>query len=182
MWSQWYFARLLPIWTRINLLYRWQLPSDPQAIRFCLEDTGVPRGFLLDDDGEQIAPGTNIFARFHPLVTGHLHPLCQTLSHLAGIAPSLFWNNAAIRIAYGFTLAQEQGLNTTDADPLLTSKTQPDGTLNRLFAPVRHIDDTEGGSAHMIRRQCCLRYKLSDAEYCPSCPLLLAERRKNRRV
>jgi len=179
MWSQWYFARLLPTWTRISLAYCWQLPSEPRAIRFTLEDNGVPGEFILAGAGGETPENEDIFACFGPLVAGHLQPICHTLGHLAGIAPSLFWNNAAIRIAYGFTLAQERGVDTAAADPLLTSKTLPDGTANRLFAPVRQVITDQGPQS--IRRLCCLRYKLSDTDYCPSCPRLLAAQRKNRR-
>ncbi len=180
MWSQWYFARLLPTWTRINLLYSWQLPSDPREVSFTLDENGVPGEFVLASIGGETPAEVDIFTRFRPLAAGHIQPICHTLSGLAGIAASLFWNNAAIRIAHGFTLAREQGGDTTAAGPLLASKTLPDGTVNRLFAPVRQLK--EDGSSHTIRRLCCLRYKLGDTEYCPSCPLLLANRRKNRRA
>ncbi len=179
MWSQWYFARLLPAWTKINLLHGWQLPAAPQSIRFTLAEGGVPERFILAGQGEAIRPDADIFARFQPLVEEHLLPVCLTLSRLSAIKPGMFWNNAAIRIAYGFTLAQELAADIGAASLLLSSKTQPDGTINRLFEPVRYVNDEEGG-AKAIRRLCCLRYKISDTVYCPSCPLLQANRRKTR--
>lgn len=179
MWSQWYFALLLAPWTRIALLHRWRLPVDPQGIRFTQgADCAVPEKFILADRGGAITAGDNIATLFGHLAQTHLLPVCQIFSRLSGIKPGLFWNNAAIRIAHGIDMAEEHGADTTDARAFLAAKALPDGTLNRLCQPVRIIERDDG--PQMIRRLCCLRYKLSGLEYCPSCPQLVADERKTR--
>ncbi|WP_213993704.1 siderophore-iron reductase FhuF [Sodalis sp. dw_96] len=176
IWSQWYFALLLAPWTRINMLYDWQLPFLPQSIRFTQSENAVPDRFILADIGRAVPPceGT---ARFEELIDRHLAPVCRTLSRLAGIKPGLFWNNAGIRLAHGVDMALQQGADITRAVEFLAMRTLADGTPNRLYQPVREIPQPSG-PPKIIRRLCCLRYKLAGLEYCPGCPLVEARQRK----
>lgn len=175
MWSQWYFARLFASWVRINLQFNWQLPVAPQAYRFMLQETGMPLDFVLLQPGRAIGdPGS--MARFMPMIDAHITPVCHTLSALSGIKPGLFWNNAAIRIMQGMNHASQEGADISAATEFLATRTLPDGSPNRLFQPMRQLPDLEGNLSP-CRRQCCLRYKLHDVEYCPSCPLLRKAKR-----
>lgn len=174
IWSQWYFALLLAPWARINMLYDWQLPFLPHDIRFTQSENAVPDRFILADHGCAAPTGP---ARFDALIHRHLAPVCQTFSRLAGIKPGLFWNNAGIRLAHGFTMAQEQGADITRADDFLAARTLPDGAPNRLYQPIREIPQPSG-PPKIIRRLCCLRYKLAGLEYCPGCPLVEARQRR----
>ncbi len=174
IWSQWYFALLLAPWARINMLYDWQLPFLPHDIRFTQSENAVPDRFILADRGCAAPTGP---ARFDALIHRHLTPVCQTFSRLAGINPGLFWNNAGIRLAHGFTMAQEQGADITRAADFLAARTLPDGAPNRLYQPIREIPQPSG-PPKIIRRLCCLRYKLAGLEYCPSCPLVEVRRRR----
>ncbi|WP_410012568.1 siderophore-iron reductase FhuF [Sodalis sp. C49] len=179
MWSQWYFALLLAPWTRIALLHDWRLPADPRAIQFTQgAQSAVPEKFILADRGAKIAGGVAIPALFGQLLETHVLPVCRTFGQLAGIRPGLFWNNAAIRVAHGIDMAAEQGADTGEARAFLATKTLADGAPNRLYQPVRVVEHEAGPK--IIRRLCCLRYKLSGLEYCPSCPLLVAQERKCR--
>ncbi|NDL65120.1 siderophore-iron reductase FhuF [Acerihabitans arboris] len=178
MWSQWYFALLVAPWTRIALLHGWRLPVDPRDIRLTQSESAVPEKFILADRGSKIAAPGDTFALFRQLVDTHLLPVCVAFAHLSGIKPGLFWNNAAIRVAHGIGMAGEQGADTGEARAFLDTKTLADGTPNRLYQPVRLVGHDVGPK--IIRRLCCLRYKLSGLEYCPSCPLLVADERKVR--
>lgn len=179
IWSQWYFALLLAPWARINMLFDWQLPVRPQAISFTLAETGVPEQFILENEGGPSPAGSGQ-VRFKELMELHLLPVCRTLSQIAGIKPGLFWNNAGIRLVHGFNMAREQGADITLATDFLAARTLPDGSVNRLYQPVRVIT-LPPEPPKIIRRLCCLRYKLSGLEYCPSCPLLEADKRKAER-
>lgn len=178
-WSQWYFARLLTPWARINMLYHWQLPCSPRSIGFTQSEAAVPRQFILTDAGSAVPPGRGQ-ERFDELMACHLTPLCQTLGQLAGIGPGLFWHNAAIRLNHGFNLAKQQGADIAIASAFLASRTLPDGKVNRLYQPIR-IFEQPGGAPKSIRRQCCLCYRLAGLDYCPGCPLAEAGQRKMRR-
>ncbi len=179
MWSQWYFALLLAPWTRIALLHGWRLPMDPRDIRFSQgAESAVPEKFILADRGGKIADGIAMPTLLGQLMETHVLPVCRTFSLMAGIRPGLFWNNAAIRVAHGIDMAAEQGANTVAARAFLDTKTLADGAPNRLYKPVHLVEHDAGPK--IIRRLCCLRYKLSGLEYCPSCPLLVAQERKCR--
>lgn len=196
MWSQWYFALLLTPWTRIAVLHGWRLPIAAREIRFTQSETAVPEKFILPSRGEKIAPLTDIAALFQQVMDSHLQPVCRTLAQLSGIKPGLFWNNAAIRIAHGITLAEEKlaelarqtelkstmekaAVSIAAAKAFLAEKYQGNGDYNPLYRPISLVDGESG--PRIIRRLCCLRYKLNGLEYCPSCPLPLADERKSRR-
>ncbi|WP_170975477.1 siderophore-iron reductase FhuF [Martelella alba] len=179
MWSQWYFALLLAPWIRVNMLYNWQLPILPRDIGFTLSKDAVPEQFILAHAGRP-APCENGQVRFAELLTIHLSPVCQTFATLSGIKPGLFWNNAGIRLAHGLSMAREAGADTASADGFLQTHTLSDGSVNPVYRPMRVISSPSGPPT-IIRRRCCLRYKISGLEYCPSCPLLEADRRKAER-
>ncbi|XBS70054.1 siderophore-iron reductase FhuF [Acerihabitans sp. KWT182] len=179
IWSQWYFALWLAPWARINMLYDWQLPYLPHNINFTQSENAVPDKFILADDGVALPPGQGP-ARFDDLVEEHLTPVCRTLSRLAGIKPGLFWNNAGIRLAHGFDMAKEHGADITRVADWLSTRILTNGLPNRLYQPMREIPQPEG-PPKIIRRLCCLRYRLSGLEYCPGCPLVEAKQLKDAR-
>jgi len=42
MWSQWYFAMLLPSWVIVSLSHNWQLPIAPEQVFLTLQENGLP--------------------------------------------------------------------------------------------------------------------------------------------
>lgn len=175
MWSQWYFARLLPVWVIVNLSHQWQLPISADRVWFQLNEDGLPLQFMLQGDGEPVTE-TDPLVRFAGMVQ-HIAPVCQILADLAGLKPGIFWNNAAVRIQWGIEQAELINADVTPGQALLTARTLCDGSKNALFEPTRREIPTDAASPS-FRRQCCLRYELCDHEMCPSCPLLLAEKRR----
>ncbi len=176
MWSQWYFAKLLPSWTVVNLLCNWQLPIEPDRVFLRLGEDGLPVQFLLAEPGEAVVK-TGSLARFVNMIDSHLAPVCHSLAAISGLKPGLYWNNAAIRVGYGITQAASTQADISDGWALLAARQLDDGRKNPLFEPVRHEIPGDETSAR-YRKQCCLRNELCDHEICPSCPLLLAEKRK----
>ncbi|ANI31817.1 hypothetical protein PL78_18580 [Yersinia entomophaga] len=168
-WSQWYFARLLGPWMRINLQFNWQLPILPEHIGLTLNEAGVVESFILSHSGHQVTQ-QDPERRFQQLVQDHLTPVCGTLSQLAGMGESLFWNNAGIRLYQGIKMAQEQQANTQIAEHFLALRTLSDGSKNKLFQPVRQVTE-KSGNIRIERRLCCLRYRLNGLEICSTCPL-----------
>ncbi|CNE95926.1 ferric hydroximate transport ferric iron reductase [Yersinia nurmii] len=168
-WSQWYFARLLGPWMRINLQFNWQLPILPEHISLTLNEAGLVESFILSHSGHQVTQ-QDPERRFQQLVQNHLAPVCRTLSQLAGMGESLFWNNAGIRLYQGMKMAQEQQANTQIAAHFLSLRTLSDGSKNTLFQPVRQVTE-KSGNVRIERRLCCLRYRLSGLEICSTCPL-----------
>ena len=63
---------------------------------------------------------------------------------------------------------------------LMASRDLRYGGKNPLFQPLRAEDPSDPDSPQ-YRNQCCLRYDLADHAMCPSCPLLLAERKSGKR-
>lgn len=175
MWSQWYFARLLPVWVIINLARDWQLPIEASHIWFELNEQGLPLQFMLAGDGEPVAEREPL-SRFDGMVQ-HIAPLCRIMAEMAGLKPGIFWNNAAVRIHWGIEQAQLVNADVHAGEALLAARELCDGSKNPLCDPMRHEIPTDATSPR-YRRQCCLRYELCDHEMCPSCPLLQAEKRR----
>lgn len=174
-WSQWYFALLLTPWVYIHLRHQWQLPYHLADIAFIQSEQGTPQRFVLSSLGAPVEHDD--WRAFLPLIDAHIAPVCQQLSALSGLSPSLFWNNAGVRLYQGMHQAAQEGADVRRAAELLERRQLANGEKNSLYQPIR-LRVTPAGEQKKERRHCCLIYRLDGGELCPTCPRLRAARGK----
>lgn len=139
--------------------------------------------FTFSEEGEsraaRIAPAgtpgpSEPVAVLEALITDHLEPTVAALVAVSGLAPRLFWNNAAsyfdwvVRAAAGHPRVPceraEAALRLVEAAVL------PCGVPNPMHGAIRPI--LEDGVETRRRKVCCLRYKLPGVPGCGGlCPL-----------
>ncbi len=179
MWSQWYFANLLPGWVIVSLSHGWQLPISTENVYLSLQDEGLPNQIYLDGPGEALL-STQPMARFDQMIEQHLRPVCQALADLSGLKPGIYWSNAGVRVSWGIKQAERVNADISDGMALLNARELHYGGKNPLYQPMRP-EDPQDDNSPQFRRQCCLRYELADHVMCSSCPLLLAERKSGKK-
>ncbi|WP_369788234.1 siderophore-iron reductase FhuF [Rouxiella sp. WC2420] len=178
MWSQWYFANVLPSWVIISLTHNWQLPIRPDQLYLSLQEEGLPNQIYLQSEGEAfVAHDDAPFYRFDEMIEQHLRPVCQALAAVSDLKPGIYWGNAAVRVNWGIQQAELLNIDTREGKALIDARELSAGRKNPLFQPLRPENPCDPAST-LYRRQCCLRYDLPDVAMCPSCPLLLAEKRR----
>ncbi|MEG3132455.1 siderophore-iron reductase FhuF [Rouxiella sp. T17] len=178
MWSQWYFANLLPSWVIISLSHNWQLPIHPDKLFLSLQEEGLPCQIYLQGEGEAfIAQPDAPFYRFEEMIESHLRPVCQAMAAVSGLKPGIYWGNAAVRVGWGIQQAELINADIREGTALVEARELSAGRKNPLFQPLRPENPCDPESP-LFRRQCCLRYELTDVAMCSSCPLLLAEKRR----
>jgi len=178
MWSQWYFATLLPSWVIVSLSHGWQLPIATGNVYLALQDEGLPYQIYLEGPGAALTSDLPM-ARFDQMIEQHLRPVCQALAEVSGLKPGIYWSNAGIRVGWGVKQAELVNADISDGMALLNARELRDGGKNPLFQPMRP-ENPQDENSPLFRRQCCLRYDLSDHVMCSSCPLLLAERKSGK--
>lgn len=171
LWAKHHFAALLPPFLAIALIAERDVDLDLDAIGCSFAADGVTAQLHLRDTGRPASPA-DAFARFTPLIDGHLEPLVKALAAAAGVSRKVLWSNAGNmfefvvrRIAHAIGERQP----VADALTLMAAKYLPDGRPNPLYAPVRYED--RSGVSERIRRVCCIRYLIPDLGYCSTCPL-----------
>lgn len=179
MWSQWYFANLLPSWVIISLSHSWQLPIAADNVYLTLQDEGLPNQIYLDGPGTAFT-SPQPMTRFDEMIEQHLRPVCHAMAEISGLKPGIYWSNAGIRVGWGIKQAELVDADITDGMALLNARELPGGDKNPLFQPMRPENPLDDNSPQ-FRRQCCLRYELADHVMCSSCPLLLAERKSGKK-
>lgn len=178
MWSQWYFANILPSWVIISLTHNWQLPIHPDKLSLSLQEEGLPSQIYLAGQGEAFVPRNDEpFYRFEEMIEEHLRPICQSLAAVSDLKPGIYWGNAAVRVNWGIQQVELLEADTREGKALIDARELSAGRKNPLFQPLRPENPCDPTST-LYRRQCCLRYDLPDVAMCPSCPLLLAEKRR----
>ncbi|CAM3565128.1 siderophore-iron reductase FhuF [Rouxiella silvae] len=178
MWSQWYFAYLLPTWVIVSLTHNWQLPIRPERLFLSLQQEGLPSQIYLRGEGTAFTPSVEApLLRFEEMIEQHLRPVCQAMADLSGLKPSIYWGNAAVRVGWGIQQAELVKADVSEGKALLDARELSAGRKNPLFQPLRP-ENPHDPESPLFRRQCCLRHELPDIAMCPSCPLLLAEKRR----
>jgi ferric iron reductase protein FhuF len=171
LWSRWYFAKLIPPVLACGVLAGRSLPLSPAQTGIVLGADGMPRAIALPHAGE-VTPEPDPFARFAPLIAGHVAVVVESLSAHARLAPRILWNNAAVYADWALRrMAEapgEPGVAATRALALLEAPALPDGSANPFHAPVRHVEGRAGPLR--VRRQCCLLYRLPGEGCCRTCP------------
>lgn len=173
LWSQWYLGTLIVPAVAAGLRLDRVLPLDADALEVRLEaETGRAEAFRLAGGG-RVHAEADPFARFRPLVRGHLEPLVEALAAEADLSPALLWCNAARYLQW--SLEQVEALDPSESAPsparrLLEAGTWPDGAPNPLQGRIEHA--AASGREGPRRRVCCLRFLVEGVEDCGSlCPL-----------
>lgn len=173
LWSQWYLGTLIVPAAVAGLRLARVLPLSVEGLEVRLDgDTGRADAFRLTDGGRTSADA-DVFARFRPLVRGHLEPLVEVLAEEAGLSTSLLWCNAVRYLQW--TLEQVEALDAGRPAPsparrLLEARTWPDGSPNPLRGRVERV--TGSGREVLRRKVCCLRFLVDGVDTCGSlCPL-----------
>lgn len=176
LWAKQHFATLLPPFLAIALVAEHDIDVCIEAIGCTFSSDGVTQRIHLRDAGKPAAPA-DPFARFLPLMDGHLAPLISMVAAASGISRKVLWSNAGNM--FDFIVRRiEQAIGSSgpvaDALMLMTARRLPDGRPNPLWDPVRYPDYGDG--PRRLRRVCCIRYLIPDLGYCSTCPLPEARR------
>ncbi|MFC5470278.1 IucA/IucC family C-terminal-domain containing protein [Cohnella suwonensis] len=137
----------------------------------------------LADDGEKDE------AYMHHVIDGHARPLVGAVARLTGVPELSLWRTVAYSMAYW----QQEWLLESGSEAIkgrigswflkLTSRESkawlPEYAVNPLSCQFREVDDpTQEGRKILIRKVCCLNYRVFGKErYCSTCPLISEERR-----
>jgi ferric iron reductase protein FhuF len=171
LWAKQHFATLLPPFLALALIAELEINIDINAIGCTFSADGVTKRIHLRDAGRRAMPA-DAFARFQPLIDGHLEPLIRSLAAASGVSRKVLWSNAGNMFDF-ITRRIERAIDprppVSDALGLMASRRLPDGRPNPLFDPVRYQD--RSGSSERLRRVCCIRYLIPDLGYCSTCPL-----------
>lgn len=172
MWFQIYVAALLPPLFAADTFGGPALRAELDTARVLFAPDGSCTGFVLP--GAAPAPG-DPFARFAPLLLGHLLPLIEAMVAQARVARRLLWANVAESLQAIAAVAEHvpgaPPAAASDADLLLESPLLPDGRRNPLAGHTRYTP-TDHAHRERSRRVCCLRHMLPGFEICPACPSL----------
>lgn len=180
LWARMYGFRLLAAALPAALLFDRHMPIALDETRMALDPgDGCPLCLQVPHAGGMVETD-DPFMRLRPAIRDHLGPVLDAVSRhmkapiavLHGDAAVTFHMVAGDVAAAAFRVGTPLGCDLT---PLSTAKTWPDGARNILSAPFL---PTQQGKADMIRRTCCLHYRLDDTHgFCESCPISETRRR-----
>lgn len=165
LWMKHHVSTVLTPVLAANLLLGRQMPVALAEIDVLPGPEGIAHALILPHSGIPVGD-TDPFARFSPVLEGHVAPMVKAMSKASGIAPKVLWSNVGNWFD-GLALEAEAmgAAGAGHARALLALERAPDGTRNPLFAAVRH---TPQGRK---RRVCCLRYLIPELDLCGTCPL-----------
>lgn len=165
LWMKHHVSAMLTPVLAANLLLGRQMPVALEEIDILPGPEGIAAALILRHDGTPVSRA-DPFARFSPLLEGHVAPLVKAVAKASGIAPKVLWSNVGNWFDGLTGEAEAMGAEGAgDARALLALERAPTGTRNPLFAAVRHTP--EGRK----RRVCCLRYLIPELDLCDTCPL-----------
>jgi len=152
------------------------------ALTNCVLRTGmgVPESIWLPHDalGQR---SDNPAQLYRSLCVDHLKPAIEILAKSVQLSPRVLWNNAGNLFELLFGITEEiPALATTtriDRDRILNgSDFFNTGFRNPLREPVRYITPHSDllPRPMRVRRQCCLRNRITGEALCSACPHLLS--------
>lgn len=167
LWSQLYFAFVVPPVIASQLVPGPVIDSSLDAMGLRLADDGAPVGLvctLAAVTPDALGQGDEI-SRF---VCGHLAVMVQAVSRVTDVAPRLLWQNAAGYVAWAIGAVTGHPDRSQEAAMCLGADLLPDGSRN----PVRGFVTLRSEDRKLLfkRRVCCLRSGLPDGQSCPDCP------------
>ncbi|WP_029685899.1 siderophore-iron reductase FhuF [Tatumella saanichensis] len=169
LWSHWIFAITLTDWAKRLCRERESLPLWDFSGQILLNDRGLPEQWLQRGTPCYLFSATQQWQHCQRLTDDFIRPLCHTLAELSGGNSRVFYSNAAVRLWAGMQQAELQQADCSAVQQLLTATHLRDAETNPLCAPYRPQPHTQ--PQQVIRRHCCLLYRLEGYEKCASCPL-----------
>lgn len=179
LWARMYGFRLLAAALPAALLFDRHMPIALDETRMALDPRdGCPLCLQVPHAGRMVDTD-DPFLRLRPAIRDHLGPVLDAVAGHMRAPLTVLHGDAAVTfqmIAEDVAAAALRSGHRLGCDvaPLSTAKTWPDGAHNILSSPFL---PTKKGKAGMIRRTCCLHYRLQDGNgFCDSCPV--AEKRR----
>lgn len=173
LWSRYYLAAAVYVPLAANLVLERELPLGLGELGVALGNHAEPAQLVLAHDGEPVRNRAEP-ARFDFLVEDNLAPAIAVMAAHSGLSPRVLWSNAGHYFYYlAATLEATPGwsANASEAFRFMRRRHLPDGRRNPLFEPVRQTRDS-AGECRMLRRMCCIQFRLERLGYCDNCPLL----------
>lgn len=171
MWSQWLFSKTLSPWIDALCCQKQVVPLWQFDWQIELAENGFPCG--IDGKLPTYMAADYLMQRqaINQLIHGYLVPVCQLLAKIVNQKETLFWNNAAVYLYQSAKHLEEKGVNIQVVNELLTQHYWENGQKNRLAKPIIFIKRND--NCIILRRYCCLRFRLADYDKCYFCPLLI---------
>jgi len=164
--AKYYFMQLIPPVVVASLVDEVSWPLGLDQVAFAVNERGLLDGVRFFGDRVSVAPSSDPFARFGPLLV-HLRRVIDVLSAYGGVKASVFWSSAGDyletclrRLALVSDVSLEPGYR------LLSERLQPDGQPNPLFNTITYIERPP----RRQRRSCCLSYQVEWVGRCEHCP------------
>ncbi len=176
IWALRHFQAVLPPLLLANILFDRSPVLDFEVIAFVMAGDLTVRELRIGPDIVDLHGASGI-ARFRGLVQSFMSPLIERISVRTAVGERVLWNNAGTTFEGFLGLVEAVAGDRTgfhEGKALLQAPTWPDGTVNRLFSPVRYTD------GRRIRRICCMRYLVPDGRLCEICPLNANHRARRR--
>ena len=149
----------------------------PGHLRLDTDASGIPYLLAADDPaiGQAAADGGAVL---EGLFAQHLDPVVALLAARSGLAPRVFWSNAANVVAWYLDNLRTPPMTAAGAARLSARWSDAErhprfaGT-NPLYMPHAAPAGGDGPTARR-RRICCARYLSDDCGLCETCPLIRA--------
>ncbi|TBW50001.1 siderophore-iron reductase FhuF [Marinobacter halodurans] len=173
-WSRTYFLKLTVPTVAANLLLNRQLPVGLDTMDIVLDDAGLPAAFRIPHGGEvwRSSPA-GPFERFGTLLDDNFSPFIEAMNRHVKVSRTVLWSNAANYFEWLVSAMAQLPVPEPvlkDGRALIDTERRPDGSRNRMHAPVRYLKRECGPSPLRQRRHCCIRYLLPDLDLCENCP------------
>lgn len=137
----------------------------PEMLTFRIDGNGLPDAFGLCLPVAEGPPPADPLQLLMPLLKDHLLPVSLLLKTRTGMAPKLFFNNAAVYIDYALTLTQPAGTaGEWPGRAVFEAPGLADGSRNPLHGLLRQ--ETIHNKTHCRRKICCLRHQLPGIPGC----------------
>ena len=178
IWALRHFQAVLPPLLSANIFLDCSPVLELDRLAFVMAADFTVRELRIGPDLVDLR-GASGAARFRNLAQSFLAPLIERISVRTAVTERVLWSNAGTTFEGFLGIVEPAAKGRSgfqEAKALLQSPTWPDGTVNRLFSPVRYVD------GRRIRRICCMRYLVPDGRLCAICPLEANHRARHRSV
>lgn len=147
---------------------------DPDGLRLDTDAGGIPHLIACDDPAIAQTPADSD-ALVEGLFAQHLDQVVELLSEWSGLAPRVFWSNAANVVAWYLDNLRQEPATAAGAATLAmrwsdAARHPRFEGHNPLHMPYTCPDDADAPAARR-RRICCARYLSADCDLCETCPL-----------
>jgi len=169
LWTQGYFGRLLRPWLAYGVLHDHWFGLDIDKVRVALSELGTPMRFGLEAASRKEVP-----AQIAHFIRYHASPLIADLTERTGTSERIHWSNASFAFHRAFRqvalVAEEVG-----GDETVTARAETVREVMESEHPLfrlTELQEDDGGESRLVRRVCCIRFKLDGLKKCgTACPM-----------